>query len=93
MAELSIEAGLDRVVAWAPHTGRIHGFYRSVPVDGPSPLAFFTMAFRRFEGTGDVIVVAPDAGVSNYQPCPEEVEVSEIMGDFEGSGSPLSWMT
>ena len=64
MAELSIEAGLDRLVAWDPHTGRIHGFYGSVPVDGLSPLPLFTTEYRRFEGRDDVIVVAPDAGAS-----------------------------
>ena len=64
MADLSIEAGLDRLVVWDPHTGRIHGFYGSVPVDGLSPLTFFAGAFERFRGRDDVIAVAPDAGAS-----------------------------
>ena len=64
MADLSIEAGLDRLVVWDPHTGRVHGFYGSVPVDGLSPLALFTAAFDRFRGRDDVIAVAPDAGAS-----------------------------
>jgi ribose-phosphate pyrophosphokinase len=102
MADLSIEAGLDRLVVWDPHTGRIHGFYGSVPVDGLSPLTLFTETFRQYESRDDVIAVAPDAGVSKfimhfaraldvssaiaskYRPRPEEAEVSEIMGNFEG---------
>lgn len=64
MADLSIEAGIDRLVVWDPHTGRVHGFYGSVPVDGLSPLALFTDHFRRFESRDDVIAVAPDAGAS-----------------------------
>ena len=102
MADLSIEAGLDRLVVWDPHTGRIHGFYGSVPVDGLSPLALFTETFREYRSRDDVIAVAPDAGASKfimhfaralnvssaiaskYRPRPEEAEVSEIMGDFEG---------
>jgi len=101
-ADLSIEAGLDRLVVWDPHTGRIHGFYGSVPVDGLSPLALFAESFHDSESRDDVIAVAPDAGVSKlimhfaralnissavaskYRPRPEEAEVSEIMGDFEG---------
>lgn len=66
MADLSIEAGLDRLVVWDPHTGRIHGFYGSVPVDGLSPLALFAEEFRRFEGQDHVIAVAPDAGASKF---------------------------
>jgi ribose-phosphate pyrophosphokinase len=66
MADLSVEAGLDRLVVWDPHTGRIHGFYGSVPVDGLSPLTLFTEAFGRFECRDDVIAVAPDAGISKF---------------------------
>ena len=66
MADLSIEAGLDRLVVWDPHTGRIHGFYGSVPIDGLSPLGLFTDAFDRFRGHHDVIAVAPDAGASKF---------------------------
>jgi len=102
MADLSLEAGLDRLVVWDPHTGRIHGFYGSIPVDGLSPLGMFTTEFYRFRGRDDVIVVAPDAGASKlimhvaraldvssaiaskYRPRPEQAQVSEIMGDFEG---------
>lgn len=66
MADLSIEAGLDRLVVWDPHTGRVHGFYGSVPVDGLSPLAMFVETFERFRGRDDVIAVAPDAGASKF---------------------------
>jgi ribose-phosphate pyrophosphokinase len=102
MADLSIKAGMDRLVTWDPHTGRIHGFYGSVPVDGLSPLTLFREVFGRFRRREDVIAVAPDAGASKFvmrfgrslglscavaskhRPRPEEAEVSEVMGDFEG---------
>lgn len=64
MADLSVEAGLDRLVVWDPHTGGIRGFYGSVPVDGLSPLTLFAQAFRRFQARDDVIAVAPDAGAT-----------------------------
>lgn len=66
MADLSIEAGLDRLVVWDPHTDRVHGFYGSVPVDALSPLALFVDVFRRFRGREDVIAVAPDAGATKF---------------------------
>jgi ribose-phosphate pyrophosphokinase len=102
MADLSIKAGLSRLVVWDPHTPQVHGFYGSIPVDAISPLALFTDEFQRYRGDDDVIAVAPDAGAtkfimrfaralsiscavaSKYRPRPEEAEVSEIMGDFEG---------
>lgn len=64
MADLSIEAGLDRLVVWHPHTGRIHGYYGSVPVDGLGPLALLKRAYDAFRGRDEVIAVAPDAGAS-----------------------------
>ncbi|MFW6135851.1 MAG: ribose-phosphate diphosphokinase, partial [Chloroflexota bacterium] len=64
MADLSVEAGLDRLVVWNPHTAGIHGFYGSVPIDGLSPLGMFVDAFRRFQGRDEVIAVAPDAGAT-----------------------------
>jgi len=102
MADLSIEAGIDRLVVWDPHTRRIHGFYGSVPVDRLSSLGMFAEVFGRFQGRDDVIAVAPDAGASKFimhfargmnvscavaskhRPRPEEAEVSEILGGFEG---------
>jgi ribose-phosphate pyrophosphokinase len=66
MADLSIEAGLDRLVTWDPHTDQIRGFYGGIPVDGLSSLALFAEAFERFERRDDVIAVAPDAGASKF---------------------------
>jgi ribose-phosphate pyrophosphokinase len=66
MADLSIEAGLDRLVTWDPHTPQVHGFYGSVPIDALSPLALFTDEFQRFRNRDDVIVIAPDAGAAKY---------------------------
>lgn len=31
MADLSIEAGLDRLIVWDPHSGQIRGFYGNMP--------------------------------------------------------------
>jgi ribose-phosphate pyrophosphokinase len=66
MADLSIVAGIDRLIAWHPHCGQLHGFYGDVPVTFLSALSMFKEVFRRFEGQGDVIAVAPDAGASNF---------------------------
>jgi len=80
MADLSIEAGLDRLVVWDPHTGRIHGFYGSVPVDGLGSLALFEMAYGAFRGRDEVIAVAPDAGASKLiTRFARELEVSSAV--------------
>jgi len=64
MADLSIEAGIDRLIAWHPHCGQIRGFYGRLPVNMLEPLTLFIKEFRRFQGREDVIAVAPDAGAS-----------------------------
>ncbi|MFW6082726.1 MAG: ribose-phosphate diphosphokinase [Chloroflexota bacterium] len=64
MADLSIEAGLDRVVVWHPHTGSTRGFYGSVPVDSLSPLPMVVSNYRRYANEDEVIAVAPDTGAS-----------------------------
>ena len=64
MADLSVEAGIDRLVIWHPHSDPISGFYEKVPVVALEPLMFFTREFRRFQDREDVIAVAPDAGAS-----------------------------
>lgn len=66
MADLSIEAGMERLVTWDPHTTRIRGFYGSIPVDILEALPLFVEVFRRFEGREDVIAVAPDAGAAKF---------------------------
>jgi hypothetical protein len=64
MADLTMAAGVDRLVTWAPHTGQIRGFYGSIPVTMLEPLTLFVREFRRYEGCSSVITVAPDAGAS-----------------------------
>ncbi len=64
MADLSITAGIDRLITWHPHCGQIRGFYGSMPVNMLESLTLFIEVFRRFEGREDVIGVAPDAGAS-----------------------------
>lgn len=102
MADLSIEAGLDRLITWAPHDNRIHGFYGKMPVDSINALPLFEAHFNSFRGKRDVIGVAPDAGAAafmipfcrkmdircaiaaKYRSEPEQAQVTEIMGNFEG---------
>jgi ribose-phosphate pyrophosphokinase len=66
MADLAIEAGLDRLATWHPHTSRIQGFYGSTPVDALDALPLFEHEFRDFGGREDVVVIAPDAGASKF---------------------------
>ena len=64
MADLSICAGIDRLLSWHPHSRQTSAFYSEIPVVFPEPLAFFLEEYHRFKGQEDVIVVAPDAGAS-----------------------------
>lgn len=64
MADLSLAAGIDRLVTWHPHCDQIRGFYGGIVVDKLDPLKMFTEEFRRFRKRADVIAVAPDAGAS-----------------------------
>lgn len=64
MADLSIDAGIDRLITWDPHTASIQGFYEHVSVDKLESVTMLTDAFRSFEGREEVILVAPDAGAS-----------------------------
>ncbi len=66
MADLSIEAGIDRLVAWDPHSGQLRGFYAGLPVSMLEPLSFFIEVFEDFRGREDVIAVAPDVGASKF---------------------------
>jgi ribose-phosphate pyrophosphokinase len=63
MADLSMAAGVDRLVTWHPHSRQTQGFY-SIPVDLPEVLSLFTSEYKRFQSRDDVIAVAPDAGAS-----------------------------
>ncbi|MFO8065913.1 MAG: ribose-phosphate diphosphokinase [Spirochaetota bacterium] len=64
MADLSKTAGIDRVVAWNPHSNQIHGFYADMPVNMLDPLQMFAAEYAQFHGRSDVIAVAPDAGAT-----------------------------
>ncbi len=66
MADLSITAGLDQLISWAPHCGQIRGFYGSMHVDFLDPLTLFMEEFSAFKNRDDVIVVAPDVGASKF---------------------------
>lgn len=64
MADLSIEAGVDRMISWNPHSTQIHGFYGNIPLNLLDPLTLFLEEFKRFKGHDDAVAVAPDAGAS-----------------------------
>lgn len=64
MADLSVVAGIDRLVTWHPHCGQLRGFYDSIPADMLSPVSLFVEVFERFREREDVIAVAPDAGAT-----------------------------
>jgi len=64
MADLSITAGIDRLITWDPHCTPIHGFYGHIPVDSLEPIDLFADIFKHFQNRSDVILVAPDAGAS-----------------------------
>jgi len=66
MADLSVVAGIDRLVTWDPHCTPIHGFYGQIPINNLESLALFSSVFKRFQSRPDVILVAPDAGASKF---------------------------
>jgi ribose-phosphate pyrophosphokinase len=102
MADLSVAAGIDRLVTWHPHVEQIHGFYAMTPVNALALHDFFAACFDKYRGRPDVILVAPDTGAAKlvnrvatelnlqsavavkFRPQPEEVVVTDVMGDFDG---------
>ncbi len=64
LADLTRAAGVDRVIAWHPHSNQIHGFYSAMPVNMLDPLTAFNEEFSQFANRDDVIAVAPDAGAT-----------------------------
>ncbi len=66
MADLAIDAGIDRLINWDPHSSQIHGFYGGTPLNLLDPLTLFSDEFSRFKGRDDVIAVAPDVGASKF---------------------------
>ena len=66
MADLGLEAGIDHMVCWNPHSGQIRGFYSGTPVHMLDPLNLFIGEFNRFRGQEDTIAVAPDVGASKF---------------------------
>lgn len=66
MADLTIAAGIDRLITWHPHSPQIHGFYDHIPVVKLESLPVFVGEYERFRGRPDVIVIAPDAGALKF---------------------------
>lgn len=80
MADLSREAGMDRLVTWHPHSRQIQAFYGDVAVDILDPLPVFLDAFQRFRGDEEVVAVAPDAGASKLvMAFGREMEISSAV--------------
>jgi ribose-phosphate pyrophosphokinase len=66
MADLSVEAGIDRLITWHPHLEQIRGFYGRIPVNVLDATPLFEDEYRSFSGREDVIIVAPDVGASKF---------------------------
>lgn len=66
MADLSIAAGVDRLVVWASHCAQLRGFYGRIPVNMLESLTLFINEFAHFRDREEVIAVAPDAGASRF---------------------------
>jgi ribose-phosphate pyrophosphokinase len=66
MADLTVAAGMDRLIVWDPHCEQIKGFYGSMPVSTLESLSLFIEEFSQFKNREDVIAVAPDAGASKF---------------------------
>ena len=66
MADLTIQAGMDRLITWNPHSSQVSAFYSGLRIDALDALTLFIDEFQHFQGRDDVIVVAPDAGASKF---------------------------
>ncbi|MBN1893768.1 ribose-phosphate pyrophosphokinase [bacterium] len=66
MADMALEAGIDRLITWDPHCGQIRGYYGKVQFNGLESLSLFLDIFKDFQDREDVIVVAPDEGASKF---------------------------
>ena len=100
MADLSIQAGIDQLIAWHPHSGQLYGFYGTTPIHFLEPISLFVDLCSRLKSRNDVIAVAPDAGASKLvthfsrsldvssavasklRTGPQEIKITQIMGDF-----------
>jgi ribose-phosphate pyrophosphokinase len=66
MADLSIAAGIERLITLQPHAAQIHGFYGTTPVTVLEMVPLFVERYHDFQHRNDVIVVAPDAGAAKW---------------------------
>ena len=64
MADLSIQAGIDRLITWHPHSQQVQGFYDHIPVVRMEALSMFVESFQAYRNREDVVLVAPDAGAA-----------------------------
>lgn len=64
VADLLLTAGIERVVAWHPHSALLRGFFPRESLVALEPLGLFLERYRDLDGRDDVVVVAPDAGAA-----------------------------
>ncbi len=81
VADLMLEAGIDRLITVHPHS-KVHGFFGKIPVLSLESLPIFAGEFSRFSGRNDVIAVAPDPGASKFV-----AEFSRILGISSATAS------
>lgn len=64
VADMMINAGVDRIVCLEPHSPQIHGFFASIPFCNLSVAPIWIEVFEEFYGSPDTILVAPDIGAA-----------------------------
>jgi len=64
VADLMIKSGIDRIVCLEPHSPQIHGFFASIPLMNLSAVPIWREVFKKFNGSPDTIIVAPDIGAA-----------------------------
>lgn len=65
VADLMVEAGMDRIITVHPHVP-IHAFFGKIPINSIETVDLFTEEFSSFKGSEDVIAVAPDGGALKF---------------------------
>jgi len=57
---------LDRLVVWAPHDNRVHGYYGRTTVNMLQGITLFKNYYKEKRGQSNLIGVAPDAGAAEF---------------------------
>ncbi|MBD3392983.1 MAG: ribose-phosphate diphosphokinase [Chitinivibrionales bacterium] len=87
MADISLAAGIDRLLVWHAHAPQIRGFYSPLPVDMLDHTRMVAGQWKPFAGRGDTVVVAPDVGASKTAATlGRELNLDTAVGVKERSG-------